>query len=33
MSARVTHVFRVRDGKITGFEQFTDTLRVAEAMS
>jgi ketosteroid isomerase-like protein len=33
MSARVTHVFRVRDGKIAGFEQFADTLKVVEAMS
>jgi ketosteroid isomerase-like protein len=33
MSARVTHVFRVRDGKIAAFEQFADTLRVAEALA
>jgi uncharacterized protein len=29
--ARVVHVFRVRDGKIAGFEQFTDTLAIAAA--
>ncbi len=32
MSARVTHIFRVHGGKITGFEQFVDTLRVSEAL-
>ena len=32
MKARVVHVFRVRDGKIAAFEQFADTLKVAEAM-
>jgi ketosteroid isomerase-like protein len=31
MEARVVHVWRVRDGKVVAFEQFTDTLRVAEA--
>ena len=31
MKARVTHVFRVRDGQIVEFEQFTDTLAVATA--
>jgi len=31
--ARVVHVWTVADGKIRRFEQFTDTLRVAEAMS
>ena len=31
MTARVTHVFRVRDGQIVEFEQFTDTLAVATA--
>jgi ketosteroid isomerase-like protein len=29
--ARVVHVFRVRDGKIVAFEQFTDTLAIAAA--
>ena len=32
MRARVVHVWRVRDGKVAAFEQFTDTLRVAEAI-
>ena len=32
MKARVVHVWRLRDGKAVAFEQFTDTLRVAEAM-
>lgn len=32
MNARVVHVWSVADGKIRRFEQFTDTLRVAEAM-
>src|SRR5882672_7423475 len=31
LQARVTHVFRVRDGKIAAFEQFADTLKIAEA--
>ncbi|KPH07483.1 nuclear transport factor 2 family protein (plasmid) [Rhizobium acidisoli] len=30
--ARVIHAWRVADGKIRRFEQFTDTLRVAESM-
>uniref|UniRef100_UPI003F26CDC8 nuclear transport factor 2 family protein n=1 Tax=Rhizobium sp. F40D2 TaxID=3453141 RepID=UPI003F26CDC8 len=30
--ARVVHAWRVADGKIRRFEQFTDTLRVAESM-
>jgi ketosteroid isomerase-like protein len=30
--ARVAHVWSVAGGKIRRFEQFTDTLRVAEAM-
>lgn len=30
--ARVVHVWGVEDGKICRFEQFTDTLRVAESM-
>jgi ketosteroid isomerase-like protein len=29
--ARVVHVFRVRDGMIVAFEQFTDTLAIAAA--
>lgn len=29
--ARVVHVFRVQDGKIAAFEQFTDTLAIAGA--
>ncbi len=32
MQARVTHVWRLVAGKIVGFEQFTDTLLVAQAM-
>jgi len=32
MNVRVVHVWGVADGKIRRFEQFTDTLRVAEAM-
>ncbi len=32
MQARVTHVWRLAAGKIVAFEQFTDTLRVAQAM-
>lgn len=32
MQARVTHVWRLSNGKITAFEQFTDTLLVAKAM-
>ncbi|SEC72513.1 hypothetical protein SAMN05444161_1710 [Rhizobiales bacterium GAS191] len=32
MSARVAHVWRLADGKIRAFEQFTDTLLVANAM-
>lgn len=31
MRARVVHVWRLRDGKAVAFEQFADTLRVAEA--
>ena len=33
MQARVTHVWRVEQGKITRFEQFADTLLVARAMT
>ena len=32
MNVRVVHVWGVADVKIRRFEQFTDTLRVAEAM-
>jgi ketosteroid isomerase-like protein len=32
MSARAVHVWRVRDGRAVGFEQFVDTLKVAEAL-
>ncbi|HSI48746.1 MAG TPA: nuclear transport factor 2 family protein [Ideonella sp.] len=32
MQARATHVWRLASGKIVGFEQFTDTLLVAQAM-
>lgn len=31
MRARVVHVWRLRDGKVVAFEQFTDTHRVVEA--
>lgn len=31
-TARVVHVWGASDGKIRSFEQFTDTLRVAESM-
>ena len=30
---RVVHVWRVKDGKITAFEQFTDTRLIAQAMA
>ncbi|MES2360245.1 MAG: nuclear transport factor 2 family protein [Pseudomonadota bacterium] len=33
MQVRVAHVWRLRDGKIVQFEQFTDTLLVAQAMN
>jgi ketosteroid isomerase-like protein len=33
MHARVTHVWQVQGGKVRRFEQFTDTLLVAQAMS
>ncbi|MDO8386589.1 MAG: nuclear transport factor 2 family protein [Polaromonas sp.] len=33
MRARVAHVWRLQDGKIVQFEQFTDTLLVAQAMA
>lgn len=32
MKARVVHVWTMHDGKVIGFEQFTDTKLVAEAM-
>lgn len=32
MVARVTHVWDLKDGKVTHFEQFTDTALVADAM-
>lgn len=32
MKARVTHVWRLAGSKIVAFEQFTDTLLVAQAM-
>lgn len=33
MKARVVHVWSGSDGKIRSFEQFTDTLRVAQSMN
>lgn len=32
MNAAFAHVYWVRDGRIVRFEQYTDTLKVAEAM-
>ncbi len=32
MRAQFAHVFRVKDGKITGFQQYADTLGTAIAM-
>lgn len=32
IDVRTAHVWTVRDGRIVAFEQFTDTLRVAQAM-
>ena len=32
MTARVTHVWDMKDGKVVQFEQFTDTALVAAAM-
>jgi ketosteroid isomerase-like protein len=32
MRAQFAHVFRVKDGKITGFQQYVDTLGTAIAM-
>lgn len=33
LEARVAHVWKVEEGKIAAFEQFTDTLLVHQAMS
>ena len=33
MTARASHVWRLKDKKIVQFEQFTDTLLVAQAMN
>lgn len=33
MHARVVHVWQLKDSKVVAFEQFTDTLLVANAMS
>ena len=33
MAARVVHVWQVENGKVTHFEQFTDTLLVAQSMA
>lgn len=32
MTAAFAHVYRVKDGRIVRFEQYTDTRKVAEAM-
>ena len=32
MQARVAHIWRLKEGKIVQFEQFTDTLLAAQAM-
>jgi ketosteroid isomerase-like protein len=32
MNAQLAHVWRVADGKIVRFQQYTDTLQVTEAM-
>lgn len=32
MKARATHIWRLKEGRIVQFEQFTDTLLVAQAM-
>lgn len=32
MQARVTHIWRLRDGRVVNFEQFTDTALVRDAM-
>ncbi|WES62691.1 nuclear transport factor 2 family protein [Microbacter sp. GSS18] len=31
-TARVTHIWRLEDGAVTGFEQITDTVPVARAL-
>ena len=31
--ARVAHVWRLRDGRVVAFEQFTDTARVRDALA
>lgn len=31
-TARVAHIWRLTDGRVTAFEQITDTLQVARAM-
>ncbi|XAH23353.1 nuclear transport factor 2 family protein [Xylophilus sp. GW821-FHT01B05] len=33
LQARVAHVWKLQDGKIVAFEQFTDTLLVRQAMA
>ncbi len=33
MRARVVHLWKLQDGKVVSFEQFTDTLKVAEALT
>lgn len=33
MNARATHIWRLKEGRIVQFEQFTDTLFVAQAMN
>jgi len=33
MQARVAHVWKLQDGKVVEFEQFTDTLLVRQAMT
>jgi ketosteroid isomerase-like protein len=32
MRARVAHVWKLRDGKVTAFEQFVDSAKVLEAL-
>ncbi len=32
MTASFAHVYRVHNGRITRFDQYTDTLKIAEAM-
>jgi ketosteroid isomerase-like protein len=33
MQARVAHIWKLQDGKVVAFEQFTDTLLVNQAMN